>query len=424
MEKKTKLLFYGDFVASTGFATVSMNILVPLHDTGKYDITVLGINYWGEPTPLQKLPNLQIMPVGINPDKDPYGRNYVKEYIFNADFDILFMLQDSFILADVVEAVQKRREAGKKGKVCIYFPVDGGMKSEWAKAMSVADIPVTYTQFAFDECVKAYPPIESKLKVIPHGANVTDFHPISHREAYEFKKAYLGPLHDKMLFSNINRNQIRKDIPRFLMAFKEMKKDCPDALAYCHCAIKDQGHNLDEVCRVLGLVIDRDVVFPHNFNPARGFPREILNKIYNMSDVVVSSATGEGWGLAQVEAMAAKTAVISPRNTACTEIIGSDRGLLVDSGHDVEHFIFLPHDNEVMRPIVSVSDMAKKMKMMYDDDVLRMTCAENGYKWVTNNLIWDKHIVPMWENIFDEMIKSIDEETKQDGSVINNAMFV
>jgi glycosyltransferase involved in cell wall biosynthesis len=186
-------------------------------------------------------------------------------------------------------------------------------------------------------------------------------------------------------------------------------------------AMRDQGWNLDEVVKSMGLSLNKDVVFPQNFSPNKGFPVEVLNKIYNASDVVVSSTTGEGWGLAQVEAMATKTPVISPDNTACSEIIGEDRGILIDSGADIEHFVVIPHDNEVLRPIVSVQGMIDAFERLYSDEALRMTLGDNGHDWLHNNLIWSEHIRPLWESVIDEAVESLfssqDDEECYDGAV-------
>ena len=160
--------------------------------------------------------------------------------------------------------------------------------------------------------------------------------------------------------------------------------------------------------------MNKNVVFPHNFNPNQGFPVEVLNKIYNVCDAVVSSTLGEGTGLAQLEAMACGTPVISPDNTACTEIIGEDRGLLVDSGADIEHHMLLPHDNEVLRPTISIEDMVAKMEQMYLSETLRFKLGENGYKWVTENLVWENNIVPQWEKIFDEAVRNLDEDEEDE----------
>lgn len=403
--RKTRILFYGDAVCvATGFGTVSRNILVPLHSTGKYDISVLGVNYYGEP---HKFP-FDIWPVGFNQDRDPYGRKQVQQQISNSDFDILFMLQDSFILEFIRDLLPQLKFSGKKFKSLVYFPVDGVPKVNWVEAMSVADYPVTYTKFGFDECVKACPSIKSKLRIVPHGINPNDFYPLSYGEMLDFRKRYFGPVAHKFIITNVNRNQQRKDIPRFLMAFREFNKKYPESVAYCHMAVVDQGWDLNVVVESLGLKVNKNVVFPQNFGPNRGFPIEILNKIYNASDVVVSSATGEGWGLAQVEAMATRTPIISPNNTACTDIVNSSQGgLLVDSGHDLEHFVILPHDNEVIRPIVSIQGMVDAMERLYKDEVLRMRLGENGYNWVTNTLTWDKHISPFWQSLIEEAVTEL-----------------
>ena len=69
--KKIKVFAYCDSpTCATGFATVSRNIFEGLYRTGRYDIDVFGINYWGDP---HNFP-YRVWPAGTNKDKDPYGR--------------------------------------------------------------------------------------------------------------------------------------------------------------------------------------------------------------------------------------------------------------------------------------------------------------------------------------------------------------
>ena len=416
---KIKMLVYADSVtASTGFGVVMKNILLPLHNTGKYEITMLGINYWGTP---HQAP-FEIWPVGVESmfsgDKDPYGRLFVQRKIAESEFDILFMLQDSFILEFVKDFLPKLRQKGKKFTSVIYFPIDGIPKKSWIEAMNVADIPVTYTEFAKNECIKIIPSMEKRLRIIPHGANMADFYPLSYRENYEFKKAYYRHLADRFIVLNVNRNQQRKDIFRTMLAFREFHRKYPDTLLNLHLAVKDQGGDILAVADSLGLVPNVDFIFPYNFSPSTGFPVDVLNRIYNSADVVISTSKGEGWGLAQVEAMACKTLVISPNNTACTEIVGEDRGLLVKSGHDIDHLEIMMYDNEVLRPVVNVQDLVDKLELAYNDEVLRMKLAENGYNWVRNTLVWENNIVPLWEVIFEEAM-----EMKNKGHVVESDGF-
>ena len=47
---KIKVLAYCDSpTCATGFGTVSRNIFEGLQNTGRYQVDVLGINYWGDP---------------------------------------------------------------------------------------------------------------------------------------------------------------------------------------------------------------------------------------------------------------------------------------------------------------------------------------------------------------------------------------
>lgn len=401
---KPRILFYGDApTVATGFGTVSREILLPLQATGEYDIKVLGVNYWGEPHDY----NIPIWPVAMNKQNDPYGRAYIQERIMQEEFDVLFMIQDSFILDFIKEFIPKLHAAGKKFTSIVYFPIDGTPKEDWIRAMSFADVPVTYTQFGYNECKKAYPSIADRLKIIPHGINPSTFFPIPYGDSWAFRRKFFGPLADHFIISNINRNQQRKDIPRFLMAFKEFQKKCPKSMAYLHCAAIDQGWNLPEVVSSMGLEINKDVVFPHHFGPNKGFPVEILNMIYNASDVVASSTTGEGWGLSFVEAMATMTPVVAPQNTACAGIVGDGRGLLVKSGADLEHFTVLPHDNEVVRPLIDIQDMADAFYKLYTDDLLRVEVTRKAYDWVTSELDWANNIVPKWKKIIDDAINSV-----------------
>jgi len=175
-------------------------------------------------------------------------------------------------------------------------------------------------------------------------------------------------------------------------------------------AMKDQGWDLPGVCKSLELDINRDVIFPQNFGPNQGYPIEILNMIYNCSDVVVSTTTGEGFGLSWIEAMAAKTPIIMPNNTAMAEFITNDGGYLVKSGTNNSLFTVLPNDNEILRYLTDVDDMVEKMIDVYNNRDEAKEKAENAYKWVTTEMDWQEHIVPQWVELFDKTYEELDTE--------------
>lgn len=399
-ESKTKVLAYCDSpTCATGFGTVSRNIFEALHKTGKYDIDILGINYWGDP---HSFP-YRIWPTGINGDKDPYGRKKCFNMIPQMEFDILFFLQDTFILTFMPELIKRLQSSGKDFKSICYFPIDGTPKKEWIETVDSADYLVAYSEFGAKASKEIYPDVKD-LKIIPHGVNINDFRPLPEAQVSKFKTMYFGKHSDKFIVTNLNRNQQRKDIPRTIAAFKEFRKKVPESILYLHMAVQDQGWNLAEVCKSFGFDTTNDIIFPENFGPNQGYPREVVNMIYNASDLVVSSTLGEGWGLSWIEAMATKTPVLMPDNTTMSDYITEDKGYLCNSGSDSSLYTILPHDNEVIRPLVDVDDMANKMIEIYENYDEATNRANNAYKWVKDELNWQGKVGKQWVELFDDAV--------------------
>ena len=406
---KIKVLAYCDSpTCATGFGTVSRNIFEGLYRTGRYQVDVLGINYWGDPHGFP----YRIWPTGTNAEKDPYGRKKICGMIPQMEYDILFFLQDTFILDFLPELIPYLKNNGKKFKSICYFPIDGVPKEQWIKNVSVVDYPVAYSEFGKKMAKEMYSECP-ELDVIPHGVNTADYHPLPREQVEEFRARYFGAHADKFIFMNLNRNQQRKDIPRTIQAFVEFRKQVPESILYLHMAQVDQGWNLPEVCKAYGLDTASDVIFPQNFGPNQGYPRQIVNMLYNCADAVVSTTLGEGWGLSWSEAMATKTPVIMPRNTALEEAIAEDKGYLVNSGTNPSLFTVLPHDNEVVRPLVDVEDMVDKMFAVYNDYDAAMLKAERAYEWIIKELAWGANgpIVDKWVKIFDKMYEAYVEES-------------
>lgn len=410
--RKIRVAFYGDSpTCATGFGQVSRNILPALQATGRYEVDILGINYWGDPHTYP----FRIWPMAINPNRDPYGRQRLQQHLMDPryEFDILFFLQDTFILDFMPQLISTLKTSGKNFKSVFYYPIDGIPKVDWVKAASAVDYPVTYTNFGFEQSVAAVPELKDRLKVVPHGVNPQVFYPVRPEEAANFRKQFFGGLADKFIFLNVNRNQQRKDIPATIRAFHEFKKQRPDSILYLHMAAQDQGWNLPEVIKAYGLDITSDVILPQKFTPANGFPLEVLNLIYNSCDAVISTTLGEGWGLSWTEAMATKRPVIFPSNTCLSQYITEETGFPYPSGGDPDHETVIPNDNEVVRPMAHVGKMVERMLEVYDNRERAQERAEAAFNMVSNTLVWDKHINPRWVNMFDDIVSDMMQPVPQ-----------
>ena len=400
--KKKKIIFYGDSpTCATGFGQVSRNILPALHNSGRYEVDILGINYWGDPHGYP----FKIWPMAVNADRDPYGRKRLNQHLLdpNLEYDYLFFLQDTFILDFLPQMLDNLKKAGKDFKSIYYYPIDGIPKEAWIRGANSVDFPVTYTEFAKEQSIEKVPEIGERLRVIPHGVNPDVFFPVPADQVKAFREQYFGPLADKFIITNVNRNQQRKDIPATIKAFIEFKKERPDSVLYLHMAAQDQGWNLPEVIQGFGLNVREDVILPQRFTPSNGFPLEVLNLLYNSSDCLISTTVGEGWGLSWTEAMACKTPVVYPLNTCLGEYITEETGFPFKSGGDMDHITVLPNDNEVPRPTAHIADAVKQLMMVCDNPLEAAKRAEAAYKMVHSTLIWNKQINPQWVNLFDEI---------------------
>lgn len=401
--KKIKILCYCDSpTVATGFGSVSRNILEQLYKTGQYDIDIFSINYHGNPVDVP----YRMWPAMDYQSGDPYGRRKFCQFAAQHDFDIMWVLQDTFIVDFLPELTSYlHTNRSKPFKTIMYYPIDSVLKPNWYNNIKVINKLVAYTDFG----KKAYTDYDSTkdVDVIYHGVDTREYRVLPKDEVEKFRKHYFGAYSDKFIFMNINRNQQRKDIPRTLQAFKEFKKEVPESILYLHMAKKDQGWDLIELCHNMGLSPTSEVIFPENMEPNQGYPREVLNMLYNACDCVVSTTLGEGMGLVWLEAMACKTPVIMPRNTSMAEFITEDRGFLVDSGSDASLWTCIPNDNEIMRPLVDVEDMVHVMKYVHDNYTEAKERAETAYKWVHDEMVWSDKIAKQWLKVFSDVNKSI-----------------
>lgn len=369
-----KILVHADFATTTGFATVSQNVVKQLAKD-QHDFDIVAINYFGQPTHWQKyFPKIRLFPADRN--KDVFGRGQVISLLRNTAYDYIWQVQDTFVIEPIANEILHNKH---QTKWIFYYPIDATPKPGWIKAVTKADIPVAYTQYGYDESVRIAPELANSLKIIPHGTDVSVFQPLPDDVKQKFREEYFGPHSKKFILTNVNRNQPRKDIPRSLQLIKKVREKMPEAILYLHCRVQDMGGNIHEFAKALDLVYERDYLIPQNLREQTFSPAE-LNKIYNISDRLVTTANGEGWGLSITEAMAAKLPVIAPDHTSFHDILADGRGVLIPC----EDIVFMSNDNERPRVRTNIDLMAEAIWEKRSGDV------EKAYQHVQDNWTWDK----------------------------------
>lgn len=453
-----RILAWGDSPAvATGFATVTRNIFSRLAKKDRFLVDFIGINDsggWKDPKEYGK--NLHIYPALSRGSGDPYGRPrllngfLLKDQEIIPPWDIVWTLNDPFILEqnmtkwgagtlptlnDLAQGFKEQFPPAWWYKIISYWPIDSNnIKENWyKKAIAKCHYPVAYTEFGKEVIEKTEralggSKLENPLEVIYHGVDTKIFFPLSEEEKLKKREEFfMGKVKpDTFLCTIVARNQPRKDIPRAMKVFREFQKKRPDAFLYIHAKNSDAGGTLTEYGRMLGLKEGEDYGFPARFEENKGVPVEALNIIYNMSDALISTTLGEGFGLPFLEAMATKTINVSPDNTTIPELFNIEKGDGIEKLKDPEYrkkirgipvksestssefYVLGDVDYERFRPLTNVEDMVQKLLWVYDNPNEVKEIENQAHKWV-QDYDWDI-IADQWEELFERVFAELNKE--------------
>ena len=410
--KKKKVLCLFDYFARTGFGTVSKNIVKELRknfgDTLQLDI--IAINYFGEP--YQEDENTYVISGRVNDVKDDYyGRHVFLKVLMDGDYDGIFICQDLGVIVPIIEIIdfiksEKKENNRKSFKSVFYFPVDCNIVYELTKNLELIDVLVTYTDYGKNQIIKHKPALKNRIKIIPHGNSSKDFYPITHEEKVDFHTQFWGfGIGEKFIVTNLNRNQPRKDLPQTIFGFIEAKKiwekGLPEPFLYLHCHPNDPyGWDLRAVLLQTDLVEDKDYkILPKEYEEMMA-DTEIVNKIYNTSDVYLTTTLGEGWGLGFSEAASCKIPVIAPYSTSFMEMSGYGQNAFMLT----TLYPFCSTFDNVIREQTDCYEISEKLlevaKMKKDMNPELTLKVEKSYQWV-KRLEW-QDVCKSWINLFKE----------------------
>jgi glycosyltransferase involved in cell wall biosynthesis len=373
-----KLLWVGDICAATGFARVSHSLLTRIQD--KFNIVVLGSNYHGDPHSYQ----FPIYPATNRYTTTSYfGEERIREVVVKEKPDIIFCINDSWIINDLYSRIKDLHEQGLF-KFVGYYPVDG---INWFNTLSVIanqwDQVYVYTEFGCVEAVKAG--LKHKPIRLPHGVDTSVFYP---QDKLQCRKK-LGLPEDKFIVFNGNRNQPRKRIDLTIRAFAQFAVDASNAILYLHMGSKDIGWDVKALfgkeMHRYGLDPARRIVLSGKEHKGiQNASIELLRDIYCSADVGVNTCEGEGWGLVNFEHAACGVAQIVPNHTSCKEIFEGYGDLI-----DVEHTLT---DKDFGREMFCVNpdSLASILYKHYSDREYNQTKAESCFQRVINpGFNWD-----------------------------------
>jgi glycosyltransferase involved in cell wall biosynthesis len=310
--KKGKLLWIGDAAVSTGFAKVTHGVLEELRH--EWDISVLGINYTGDPHPY---------PFDIYPARelafrdDAFGVSRSPRLITRLKPDLIVVLNDPWN----VPAYMKK--AGNC-PVIASMAVDGlNCRSRQLNGLAHA---VFWTEFGLEQARRGG--YQGSASVIPLGVDLEVYKPADKAEARRLLGLPPKLQTEGYIVGNVNRNQPRKRLDLTIQYFAEWirTKDIGDAYLYLHVApTGDQGYDVSQLAQYYG-VASRIIMSEPDIG--QGVSEEMLAMTYSAFDCQITTSQGEGFGLTTLEGMACGVPQILPDWAALGEIF-ADAALLV-----------------------------------------------------------------------------------------------
>ena len=341
-ERVMRVLWIGDAVINSGFSVVTHNICNELSKL--CDVTVLGIGYDGRtrhPCPFYIYPGYH--------NGDMYSFDFAANLILRESPDVVVVFNDLPVVHNYLDRIAELKKTNSIGaKVVPLFPINFVPPNKLdilnLSFKNVEEVLV-YTDFSRMVVESINPQL--KVTSIYHGVDVGTYFPV------QDAKIKYG-LKDCFVVGNVNSNTYRKRLDLFLKGFATFAKDKDDVKCLVHASNNDVSYDLSLIVKDLGIE-GKTILSTNKLRP------EELNMLYNLMDVNVNTAMGEGFGLSLIEGATCGVPILCP-----------EYGNLVDIWGDSASYIKL-RDSEYVAGTrfvggaVDVNDMASKLNLLYED---------------------------------------------------------
>jgi glycosyltransferase involved in cell wall biosynthesis len=400
---KLRVLFCGDLVTPTGFSQVLHNIIVP--NAEEFDVVGLGVNYRGDPHDY-KFP---IYPAMVGANGNVYGIDRLVTMLQNNKFDVLFILNDAWVISYYLEAIKKNVTKDKLPKIVVYFPVDSLYHNKhWYKDFDIVSRAFTYTEFGRKVINQLFPTM--RVEILPHGVNNEDFYQFkgtradAKRELFGDAISGMGSPEELFVVLNGNRNQPRKKLDVTIEGFSLFAKNKPKTVKlYMHTGVIDSSIDVRTISK--RFQIDDRIIMTNLNQGVQRVPLAKLNQIYNACDVGINTSLGEGWGLVNTEHAVTGAPQIVPRHSSCEELF-RDCGLLMET---VANITF--DNSQTVGKLVSPEEVARNLEILYKDADLRESLSKMSLlKFRKKEYQWT-YIAQQWAEVFKETVGKEDDIT-------------
>lgn len=343
-DKKLKFMLVSTHAQQfTGYSKVSYNMIQQLSKLSWLDITHYGFQRMPNiPADYRPYPsNVEVIDAlaSEKPAQQGFNFNGLPDMIRKKQPHVIMIFNDMSVVAKYLEEIRK---SGIPRNFKIWVYCDQVYNTQLQGYLDIlnrdADCVFTFSPY-WKKCLKDQG-ITRPLDIILHGFDSKMFFPLPK----ELVRKQVGLPMDAFMIMNMNRNQPRKRYDILVMAFVELIIKYPTKPIYLMC-VCDKGEKggwfLFEIFQrelrlrnvpseqFMGrlMISAQDMIFKD----------EDVNMFYNLADIGINTADGEGWGLCNFEQMGCGIPQVVPNIGGFKEFCNSNNTMLVKPKYRYYH---------------------------------------------------------------------------------------
>jgi len=360
----------------TGMGRVASEVIAGLTSAGSCEMAVLGWGWWKE------LPEDRAGRAALfAPGSRPWARDRIDEVIHDFGPDIV-VTSGPALAVRVGAQLNTRPFVTWVGHVTFEAAPVPPAALAGIRQMDHVVVPSQWCRNVLKEAG-----LEHDVRVIPHGVDLSVFHPLPNREEIRQEAGLSG----RFVVGCVARNEFRKQLPVLVKAFARLARECPEAVLYLHTDPAEGSWPMRLLTQRYG--VSSRTAFTRGLNGPVGIDSHLLNRIYNLFDVLVLPTMGEAFGLPLLEAMAAGVPVIATDCSAVAELV-QGRGELAK----VSEWLTMNWDGSEYA-IADAADIAGKLAKLRASPDLRREYSERGLAFARETT-WDRS-VEQWAQAVD-----------------------
>jgi D-inositol-3-phosphate glycosyltransferase len=340
--KKLKFLMVSTHAHQfTGYSKVSYHTMQTLSKVPWVDVTHYGFQKMPQVPPgYRPYPsNIDVIDAAALEKKEQpqqgFGFTGLPDVIRRKQPHVVLIYNDMSIVTKFLEEIRK---SGVPRTFKIWVYVDQVYNTQLQAYLDIlnrdADLVFAFSNF-WKKCLKDQG-ITRPMDTFLHGFDSKQFFPIPK----EIVRKQIGIPADAFMILNMNRNQPRKRYDLLIMAFVELLVKYPTKPIFlmCVCDKGDKGgwwlfELFQRELKLRNVPIEQFGARLMVSAQDMAFKDEDINMFYNLADVGINTADGEGWGLCQFEQMGVGVPQVVPDIGGFKEFCSPENSVIVKPKH-------------------------------------------------------------------------------------------